>query len=248
MIDPKDLHALADGELSSQEEARVRRLLADSPQAQAELESIQALKHALRSKCTSTQCSQEWLLCVGRLNEIDRSRRAERFVGRYAWALCGVFLVTILAGGITNRNDRSDSVSMSDLSRIATTLAPARTPPVQDAARERWLDDLLGQARKSVDPNRVRILGYSDGQLDGRPVTMFSLLDGKGKFALMVMPGVVNLEGTQDLPREQVFKLGHLQGLNCVVWTDGRNTLAVVAKRTHEDLIEVATGLQQGAP
>lgn len=247
MIDPRDLHALADGELSSEEERLLRKQLAESPQAQAELQSIQALKHALRSKCLASDCGQEWLLCVGRLNEIDRSRRAERFVGRYAWALCGVFLVTILAGGLTNRNGRSDSVSMSDISRIATTLAPSRTPPAQDAARERWLDDLLGQARQSVDPNRVRILGYSDGQLDGRPVTFFSLLDGKGKFALLVMPGVVNLEGTRDLPQDQVFKLGHLQGLNCVVWTDGRNTLAVVAKRTHEDLIQVATGLQQGA-
>jgi anti-sigma factor RsiW len=247
MIDPIELHAFADGELSAEREAVLRKQLAESPQAQAELQSILALKKALRDKCLATDCKQEWSMCIGRLNELDRSRRAERFVGRYAWALCGVFLLTILGGGLTSRNDRTDSVSMSDISRIATTLAPSRTPPVQDAARERWLDDLLGQARKSVDPNRVRILGYSDGQLDGRPVTSFSLEDGKGKFALLVMPGVFNLEGTRELRPDQDFKLGHLQGLNCVVWTDGRNTLAVVGKRNHEDLIQVATGLQQGA-
>jgi anti-sigma factor RsiW len=246
MIDPIELHAFADGELSSAREAVLRKQLAESPQAQAELQSILALKKALREKCIATECRLEWAGCVGRLNELDRARRAERFVGRYAWALCGVFLITILAGGLTSRNDGPESVSMSDISRIATTLAPSRTPPVQDEARERWLDDLLGQARKSVDPNRVRILGYSGGQLDGRPVNVFSLQDGHGKFALLVLPGVYNLEGTQELPQDQAFKLGHLQGLNCVVWTDGRNTLSVVGKRTHEDLIQVATGLQQG--
>lgn len=246
MIDPIELHAFADGELSAEREAVLRKQLAESPQAQAELQSILALKKALREKCLAAECRQEWSACIGRLNELDRSRRAERFVGRYAWALCGVFLITILAGGLTSRNGRSDSVSMSDISRIATTLAPSRTPPMQDEARERWLDELLGQARKSVDPNRVRILGYSGGELDGRPVNVFSLQDGRGKFALLVMPGVFNLEGTQELPQDRGFKLGHLQGLNCVVWTDGHNTLAVVGKRTYEDLVQVATGLQQG--
>ncbi|MGV3614821.1 MAG: anti-sigma factor family protein [Fimbriimonas sp.] len=245
MIDPIELHALADGELTPAQAEALRKQVEASPAAQAELQSIMALKRVLRDRVAATDCGDEWRACVGRLNELDRARRAEKFVGRYAWGLCGVFLLTILAGGLTTRNNRSDSVSMSDISRIATTLAPQRTPPALNAARERWLDGLLGQARQSVDPNRVQILGYSDGQLDGRPVTVFSLQDVSGKFTLLVMPGVLNLEGTKELPRDQVFKLGHLQGMNCVVWTDGRNTLAVVANRNHEDLIQVATSLQR---
>jgi anti-sigma factor RsiW len=247
MIDLNELHAYADGELTPEEAAALQTRLQTSPEAQAHLDAILALKRALREKVAAVDCRAEWRGCVGRLNELDRTRRVERFVGRYAWAVCGVFLITILAGGLTNRTGRSDSVSMSDISRIVTTLAPRRTPPALDAARERWLDELLGQARQSVDPQRMQILGYADGHLDGRRVTTFSIRDANGDFALLVMPGVLNLEGTAALPQDQVFKLGHLQGLNCVAWTDGNNTLAVVADRTYEELVQVATSLQRAA-
>lgn len=246
MIDPIELHALADGELTAIAAAELKRRLAASPADQAHYESIVALKKSL-GRLTVIECRTEWKGCVKRLNEMDRSRRVEHFASRYAWALCGVFFVAIVAGGTLSRNKLRDTVTMADFSRIATTIAPMQTPP-KDIQRERWLDNLLGQARQSVDPRRMKILGYANGHLDGRPVTTFALRDATGTFSLLVLPGSASLEGDSQLEAAKGFKLGHLMGVNCVAWTDGRNTFAAVADRSFEELVQVATNVSQPAP
>lgn len=243
MIDPMELHALADGELSPSEAADLHRRLAASPDAQAELQSIMALKRALRDKVTVIDCRSEWKACLSRIDEIDRTRKVERFVGRYAWALCGALFLVIAAGGLQKRSGSTASVNTADLSRVVTSLSPRRVPPAQSEAREQWLNEIMGQARQSADPTRMEILGYSDGQLDGRPVTCLSLRDAVGDLALFVMPGVVNIEGKTD-QQNPTFRFSHLQGLNCVSWTDGRYTLALVSGRSFDDIAQAAERLR----
>ena len=243
MIDPIELNALADGELSPKEAEALRRRLEASPEDLAAYDSIVRVKQLLSTHSERVECRTEWKACVGRLDELDRTRRAERFVGRYAWVLCGVFFLAITAGGLTSRDRKSDSVTVSDLSRVATILNPRQTPPIQNEAREKLLDDLLGEARQSVDPRRMDIVGYSAGHLDGRPVTAFTLRDPNGTFGLLVLPGVLDLEGTAPLS-DRAYKMGHLQGLNCIAWTDGQSTFSVVGDRAYEDLVAVATALQ----
>lgn len=246
MIDPNELHAFADGELDSQRADQIRRLLATSEPHRREYDSIVAMKQAIRTQVVVIESRECWQSCRVRITELDRTRRTERFVGRYSWAICGVFFAVIVAGGLQTRNSNNDSVSVSDMSRIATTLAAPQAPPAQDAARERWLDALLGAARQSVDPNRLSIDGYASGQLDMRPVSVFYLHDLEGRVTLMVMPGNLDLEGSRPVQTDGRFKAGHLGGQNCVVWADGRNTWTLVADRGYEDLVRTASGLRGG--
>lgn len=245
MIDPIELNALADGQMTPDEAKAMQAALRGHPASSAEYQSILMVKRLLKERTPEIEYRDSWRICVGRLDELDRSRRAESLVTRYAWAFCGVFLIAILVGGMNKRATRSETVNIADLSRIVTSLAPSRTPPpAADAARNRWLDQLLGQARRSVDPNRMEIIGYAYGTLDDRPVTHFALRDSSGPLALLVIPGTVPDQSSQP---EKVFRLGHLQGMNCVVWTDNNVTLAVVGDRTHQDLVRAAVMLQGGA-
>lgn len=245
MIDPNELHALADGELSAERSEELRQMLQRSEVHRRQLESIVALKTVIRSQSANLEVGDAWVACRARIKELDRAKATERIVGRYSWALCGVFFVAIVAGGFANRNVHRNSVSVSDFSRIATTIAPAQQPPAQDAARERWLDSLLGAARRSVDPNRLEIVGYAMGELDMRPVTAFYLKDHLGRVALLAMPGNLDLQGSQPLSKDGRFKVGHLGGQNCVVWSDGEHTWTVVGNRGYEDLVRTASILQQ---
>lgn len=244
MIDPIELNALADGQLTSEEANRVRSAMEADSKARVEYAAIVLVKRIVREKTSAPEHHDAWRACVGRLDELDRSKRAETLVTKYAWAFCGVFLVAILVGGMNKRATHSDTVNIADLSRIVTSLTPRKSPPpAAEAARNRWLDQLLGQARRSVDPNRMEIIGYTNGTLDDRPVTHFALRDSSGPLALLVIPGTV---GNKDPQGEKVFHLGHLQGMNCVVWTDRNVTLAVVADRTHQELVRAAVLLQGG--
>jgi hypothetical protein len=248
MIDPIELHRLADGDVSAEESAVLRDRLQASPNDMREYESIVTLKRAMVQYVKPVDSKEAWKACRLRIRDLERARSTERIVTRYAWALCGVFFIAIVGGGLANRARTDQAVSISDISRIATTLAPPRTPPKKDAARERWLDDLLGQARRSVDPNRLEIVQYANGQLDGRPVTAFYLQDTTGRLTLLAMPGAFSLQGAPALPADRTFKLGHLQGLNCVVWSDGKDTWCLVANRDYEDLVNTASLLTQAPP
>ena len=77
MIDPLELHAYADGQLDKADRDRVARQLETDAASKAELDSIVALKQFVSAKCEAVECKEEWRKCVGRLNELDKSKRAE---------------------------------------------------------------------------------------------------------------------------------------------------------------------------
>src|SRR5690349_7885295 len=98
MTDPKQLHALADEELTPAEASVVRESLKHDPQAAAEYSAILNLKDIVRSNALQHSDEEVWKACVRRLDGIDKTRRVEGFVGRYAWALCGAMFLFILSG------------------------------------------------------------------------------------------------------------------------------------------------------
>jgi len=243
MIDPIELHALADGELGAAEKKRLERLVAESPIDAAEYEAILNLKAVLHTKVEPVgDCQLQWKACVGRLNEMDKTRRIERFVGRYAWGVCGAFALAIVGSGFLKRANPSTQVQSADLARVVATLNPSPEPPSPDQqARDRWLDALLGQARQSIDPNRLQIRSAATGELDGRPVTRLALRDPIGDMALLVIPDVLNFDGMGEMTGKQGYRLGRIEGMNCVAWSDGRNSLVLIADRSHEDLATIAS-------
>jgi anti-sigma factor RsiW len=128
MIDRLDLHAYVDGELTSEQQATLSRDLASSPKELEEVRAIQALKKSLREKALAPQSELLWQRCVGRLDEIDKTRRVERVVGKYAPALCAVmFVVIVVAGQFSHPTDRGN-VSSPDLARMVGSLAPMHPP------------------------------------------------------------------------------------------------------------------------
>lgn len=246
MIDPIELHELADGELSKERAEAVRRLLAESPEANREYEAILAVKTVLRERVSSVECRQEWKACVGRLNELDRTRKVERLVsGRFAWGLCGVFFVAIIVAGFGHRGVPTSNEQSATLARMAASIGPSRNAPVSPdrQALDSSLDAMLKQARVWIDPNRMELKNWAFGNLDGRPVARVTLRDANGDLALMVVADVIEFDGLGALPQDHSFRLGHVQGMNCVAWTDGTNTLVLVGRRTYEDLASVASRL-----
>lgn len=109
MSDWLEIHALADNELDAESEAEARKAVEGSPAAASEYRSVQTVKETLASKAVQAEVSDAWKKCRGRLDEIDKTHRAESFVGRFSWALSGLFVVALVSTAIYNRtvNPRS---------------------------------------------------------------------------------------------------------------------------------------------
>lgn len=243
MIDPLELHAYADGQLEATDRARVSRQLETDPASKAQLDSILSLKQFVSTNCQAVECKDEWKKCLGRLNELDKAKRTESFVGKYAWALCGVFFVAILMGGVMSRNNPNSGRESADLARLAASFSPAGAPVSKEpVAMRRWLDSLVGQAAASVSPERLDIVSASTGELDGSRAAKLVLRDSGGDMALVMVNSNLNLD---ELPMggEQPYHVGQLQGSNCIAWHDRENTLVLVGNRPYDELIPVANKL-----
>lgn len=243
MIDPIELHALADGELSPERAREVERWLANSPEASAEYRSIVVLKTALKKHTPGVDCGQQWKACAGRLKELERTRKVERLVsGRFAWGLAGSLAAAILVAGAVGRGRDTASVHSADLVSMVANLTPSRAPAAKNDPRfSRELEDLLSQARVSLDPRRLEVRSWATGDLDGRPVTRFGLRDASGDLALLVVPGELRVDGVGEVGGGRSPWMGHIEGLNCVAWSVGGNTLVLVGDREYEDLAQTAS-------
>jgi hypothetical protein len=248
MIDPIELHALADKELTSEREEALRKELALSPESQVELEAILTVKRVLSEKTSPVHCRAEWKACVSRLNEMDRTRKVERLVsGRTAWGLAGGLFALILVAGMVNHGPDNANVHSADLARIVTSLGPSRDARNVIESNQQ-LDSLLAEAKRSIDPNRLTILSSAFGEADGRPVTRLTLRDASGDLALVMVPDVLKLDGLGEVQRDHSFRLGHIGRMNCVAWTDGPYTLMLVAERGYEDLVTTASRITLRGP
>ncbi|HSI72038.1 MAG TPA: hypothetical protein VK934_02580 [Fimbriimonas sp.] len=242
MIDPVELHAYADGELDKASAEHVRRQLQSDPASSAEVASIKSFK-GMMSRVESVECQSEWKACVGRLDELDKVRRTEGFVTRYAWALCGVIFLFILAGGITTRLAPSTSIASSDLARAVASLGPTSKPTSQQPKEVReWLDRLVGRASDLISPTGLVVLGANTGEIDGHRVSQIELRDNAGDLALVVINKDMTL-GDMPSTTDERFRAGQLQGVNCLAWNDEGYTLVLAANRPYAQLAEAAKNI-----
>ncbi|MEZ0324411.1 MAG: anti-sigma factor [Fimbriimonas sp.] len=235
MIDPLELHAYADKELDRESEDRVRRQLQDCSASQAELETILGLKATLTKHCESHDCKDQWKACVGRLDELDKVKRTESFVGKYAWALCGLFFMFIFVGGIATRLSSSNGMGSPDLARAVASLGQPISPSSQQPKEVRkWLDSLVGKASELISPENVIIGPVATGEIDGYRVSQINMRDGKGNLALLLMNADLDIS---DMPSwTQDLKVGKLQGVNCLIWNDQGYTLVFAGDRPYDQL------------
>jgi hypothetical protein len=245
MIDPIELHAWADGEVLQEREAAVRQYLAETPEAKAELQHILIVKALLREKLPPVACEVQWKTCVGRLNEIDRTRRVERLVsGRFAWALSGALFVTIVMAGFLHRSPDSSNIDSVDVARMLGSFSPTSGHKMASPEATREIDELLKEARISVDPNRLQLLFGQYAEWDGRSVRKWVFRDASGNIALFLLKDVLELDGTGQMRRDHSFRLLHVGKSNGIAWTNGSDTFLLVGDRPFEDLATAASSFR----
>jgi len=226
-------HALADGQLSDDEASAVKAKLATCPQTKAEFETVAALRDTVKRTCCGTPNPDLWDKCRGRLDEIDRLKRTERFVGKYAWALCGLFFVAITCAGILNRLDPTRSMRSSEVASMFSSLSPFRTR-LGTADIPSVLNQDIGSAPVTVPGGELRVIGMARRVIDGRPVVRFELEDRVGPISVLAIGKADKIEGLSD---DQVamheWKAGNR---NCVSWVD-RDVIMVIASEREMSLV-----------
>lgn len=236
MNERMDMHALADGQLEGEAKAQAEARRGQDPALQAEYESISIVKQTLQSKVEPITSAETWQKCRGRIEELDKRKRVEGFVGRHAWSLCSVFLVAILGAAMLNRSG-GDGLRTGDAARMLSGLAPvsrAGSPaPV----------DMKDWVRKTSGVKDIRLIGTARGSYQGHPVSLFQLQDSEGDMAVLSIRGVSEVQGVEPMLENRNFSVGKLNNTNCVTWHEGSSTLFLVADRPYEDLAKVAESL-----
>jgi hypothetical protein len=238
MIDRQELHAYADEQLGKVDKQRVRAAIDADPKLQAELQQIFDIKSLLAIKAESHSCDVTWSKCMGRLNELDKSRRIESFVGRYSWGLCGVIFASILIGGVMSR--QSGGVRTDDVARYASILQPAGpAKSSQDSQDLRQLKEALSGPNGSVDYSQLQIREAVESWQGGQHVMALKIADGKGTLGLMQVAGSHPGEGMEPIAGTK-FHAGMVGRQNCVAWEQRGHLMVLIGPRTYDELVQIA--------
>lgn len=235
-MDWLEIHALADGQLDGSAKADAEAKLSQDSALKAEFEAIQSVKLALR-RVEPVTCAKTWAKCRERLAEIERRSVVEGFVGRYAWGLCTIFLAVIVGAGLFNRAFKADGIGTGEAARVLSGLTASAPQVNQAVPMQSWI--------KPRPEKKIRVLAQRLGQFDGHPVVRYDLEDPEGKLAILGIGGVSGVEGVEPMLENQEYSIGKLNGTNCVTWSDGDDTVFLVADRPYEKLADVATELRQ---
>ncbi len=229
-----DLHAYVDNQLTPEERASVKETVASSPEAQAEVAAVLNLKQLIADRAEKHTCEVTWKRCQSRLNEMDKARRTEYFVGRYAWAICGAFLGMILIGGQMNRN--AGGLGTSDVARYASLLDTRPTNSSTDSpALKRFRDTVLSPSGQGVDFSQPQFRAGYEFVDNGRLVQVLKLADANGMLTLFRVPGQKIGEGLDAIPGTR-FHAGMVGKVNCVAWEQGGALLLMAGPRTYDEL------------
>lgn len=238
MTEPTQLHAFADGELSTKEANDLREVLRSDPRAAAQVDAILNLKDALAKNSLRHDDEEVWKGCLRRLDEIDKTRRVEGFVSRYAWALCGILFVFILSGRFAMRNVQGETSRIADVTR----LFGARPATPQDQAQAKMYEQLLKGVSRGLDAHRVDVSPPQTGFVHDIPAARFLMRDVEGDMILTRVDGLLNLPETSPTSTPGI-EAGVAGGANCLVWRLGGRTWVLTGSRPLESLHQVASEL-----
>jgi len=236
-----DLHALADGQLEGDAKRAAEERLRTCERSRAEYETVCRLKETLSDKCQSITCEETWQKCQGRIHEVRNARGVERFVGKYAWGLCGAFLLAIVVGGSLNRGT-SNAVRTGDVARVSASLSPLALPSFQaPEERKRWFQDVMSGPMADA-PEAVKVLGAATGLMNGHKVVRINLGDTIGPMALFALQNIGGIEDAQK--GEGGFFACQFNGTNGVSWTEGPHSYLLIGDRPIDDLETVARAIR----
>lgn len=231
------IHGLVDGNLSDEDRAEAQARLFSDPNFKAHFEFAAASKKAVREQCTGVDCEETWAKCRDRLNQIDRARKVEHNVSKYAWAMVAGLTLLIGGVGIINRSDRGGRMHTSDLPSLNASLVPQAGIP---SNMGRWLN---GQGIQ-VQPDRVRVTGFAHGYNEGREAFRINLRDRVGDMALMIVQDSEGVDGTWSQEGSE-FKYGQIESLHFVTWNHDGRAMMLVGDRSLEELQSIAEAISQ---
>lgn len=239
MIEKSDLHALADGELSVEEKARLSAKLEANPRAQAEYQQIISLKSALRASAKMPECDELWKACQGRLDELEKTKRVETFVGKYAWGICGVFFMAIAIGGVMNRS-ASRGVQPNDVAGYMAGISLSTPPKTQNQAElNPALKQIVGEAF-TERPATMVVTAIGSNNEPGQRTEFARLSDAFGSVAVVALIDVKQVEGLWDYEENSNFKCAKIDGANAMFWTRNDGIICmVIGQRSYEELHEI---------
>lgn len=244
MSDYLDIHALADGQLEGNERAEVEARMKCCDRSQAEYIAVQDLRETLQSKCVPITCEDTWRRCQGRLRELERTKKVESFVGRYAWGLCSVFVVAFVMAASMNRMGGT-SLSTGDVARASSTLIPFGAPRSQAPDDQRkWLEGVMNGPMPS-QPESVQVLGGASGVINGHKMVRINLVDSIGAMAFFMMEDVQRIDDAESTSKHG-FALCKVNGSNAVGWTEGNRSFLLIGERPMDDLEVIATAIRAG--
>lgn len=232
------IHALVDGELSTDERASMLEEIHADPQANLEFQWAEAMKSTVQRKCQSTATSADWERAKARLKQLERAKTTNFLVSKYAWSLCGVLFVGILTAGLLNQRNRNLTLSATSAAEIIRApWVPAETNSIgkQYAELRPFNDSLVINAREGV-----AITGLQRASIEGRKVASVSLADSEGAASLFAIMGLEKFEGVEQKIGYTDYRMGLVNGHPCVTWKQGDYLMMITGDRNWEALVALS--------
>ena len=229
------LHALVDEELFGEERARVLALVNDDAAYVARYAELSKLKSILATLPQANPDKGSWKNCVRRLDAIDKSKRAEYYVGKYSWGLAGLVFCVIVSGSLMNRfgGHRLDT---GDVTKMASSMAPF-TPEFHPATNflGKWLEGVVGPAPVKA-PASLKVVSAQAGSVEGRKMARVLLADSAGQMVLLVIPTDEAIDGMTPMAGDGDFGSGTMGGFNCVAWHQNGFAMVLLGNRDAQTL------------
>jgi hypothetical protein len=237
-----DVHALVDGENIDSERAQLLAAMEQDSTLKAEYEWAVYIKRTLNDKCKSQGSDECWQSAIVQLNAIDKTKRTENFIGRYAWAFCGVFVLAIGIASVSNQITGRTSLATTSSAGFAS-LTPIQKSVNADEALEA-IKARLGSAPATLSATPVLMVDQVlYGVIDGHKAMMLRFADRKGPLDLTFIQGVGAID-TINTPIGDGMSQGQINGINAVSWSDGQCLTILASQRPFEELAANARGIQ----
>ncbi len=233
-------NCLADNELTTEEKAEVVALLKQDSSAHAEYEWAVVLKDQLRSKCVQPKSEDCWSRVTAQLDAIDRTKKAERFVGRYSWGLAGLFVIAVASAAVVNRVNGGEEVSTRTIAGLVNGMAPITRPASAPEAQQE-LQNRMGAV--PVDVDRLEVVGYNYGKMLGRDAATFAFVDRTGSLELMMIDGKITIE-SMDGNKTGIYSHGYMNNVPCLVWNEKGYGFMLSGRRSSLELVDAADQLR----
>ncbi len=237
MKDPAIWHAFVDREATPEEKQACEAMLKDHCECQQQVISIEALKNFTKIHAEEIFCPVTWNSCCGRLREIDRTTKADRFVARYAWGICGVLFVSILGGGAMNRMKGGSRMDSAAFMQNVASLGPDVPTGASGKREAQWVSELLKEAGSIVTADNLRINNVDNGEIAGHTAKRFCLSDSVGKLSLLVTNADLVVEGMEPVPGAENYMHTMLGDKCCVRWIANGKTLFLISERSVPELL-----------